>query len=255
MPKSSGRSFPRLAYGGKSAGSSNVAVMPSTPIGLSEHLSIFGNPQPYFYSLHHLKNQLSENELHGRGGAAFPLSRKLEGYETYRGQVVVVANGSEGEYLSHKDETLMMRHPNLVLDGLTILGTALDAKMGFVHIKASKTGPQTVIAAALAERKQIDPFKIEISTTAPDVGYISGTESAVISAINKQGGRPIYLPDRPISRGVRKRPTLIANVETLAHLALLARFGAGWFSSVGIGGDTGTRLLTITLPNGASDAN
>ncbi|MDA8270019.1 MAG: NADH-quinone oxidoreductase subunit F [Actinomycetota bacterium] len=249
MTKGPGRSFPRLAFGGRVVGSGNIAVMPSSTVLLSEHGSIFGSPQPYFFKLHHLKKQLSESELHGRGGAAFPLSRKLAGYEPYRGKLIVVANGSEGEYLSRKDEQLIARHPHLVLDGLSILGSALDSKAGYVHVKASKTSSQRILQQALSERKGLDPFRIEISLTAPDVGYVAGSESAVVSAINHQGGLPIYSPDRPMVRGVKKRPTLIANVETLAHLALLARFGSGWFSSIGSAGDSGTRLLTVSLPN------
>ena len=249
MTKGPARSFPRLAFGGRVVGSGNIALMPSSKVLLSEHGSVFGSPQPYFFNLHHLKKQLSENELHGRGGAAFPLSRKLAGYEPYRGKLIVVANGSEGEYLSRKDEQLIARHPHLVLDGLSILGSALDAKAGYVHVKASKTSSQRILQEALLERTGLDPFRIEISLTASEVGYVAGSESAVVSAINHQGGLPIYLPDRPMVRGVKKRPTLIANVETLAHLALLARFGSDWFSSIGSAGDSGTRLLTVSLPN------
>ncbi|MDA8081350.1 MAG: hypothetical protein M0Z96_07035 [Actinomycetota bacterium] len=249
MSSSSTTSFPRLSYGGKLA-SSNVAALPVESLTFSEHMAVFGSPEQYFHALHHLKTQLGENELHGRGGAAFPLSLKLAAYEAYRGKLIVVANGSEGEFLSHKDELLMVRHPNLILDGLAILGSALDAKAGYVHINALKRNPQEAMQSALSDRCGMDPFDIEISTTVPEVGYIAGAESAVISAINRQDGRPQYFPDRPILRGVKKRPTLIANVETLAQLALLARFGATWFSSVGSFGDLGTRLLTVTLANG-----
>ncbi|TAN29800.1 MAG: hypothetical protein EPN30_01800, partial [Actinomycetota bacterium] len=251
MPDDSKQSFPRLAYGGWTSASRTVAVMPAATISFSEHLSIFGNPEPYFPSIHHLKRLLDENELHGRGGAAFPLSQKLRGYERHIGEVVLIANGCEGEHLSHKDEMLINRHPHLVLDGLAILGSALRAKAGYVHLKASKTSLQSVVKKALAERTPLNPFKIEVSTSAPGIGYVAGAETAVISAINRQGGRPIYLPERPIVRGVKKQPTLIANVETLAHLALLARFGSRWFSSVGIAEDSGTRLLTTTLPDGS----
>lgn len=249
MSNGSKYSFPRLAYGG-TVGSRGVAVMPSATMSLTEHLAIFGKPDPYYHSLHHLKKQLEKSEIHGRGGAGFPLSRKIAGFENFQGKVIVVANGSEGEYLSHKDETLMIRHPHLVLDGLAMLSSAFDSRLAYVHLEVSKVRVRQAVEKALAERRGLDPMRIEITTTMPGVGYIAGSESAVISAINRQGGRPTYLPDRPILRGVRKRPTLIANVETLAQLALLARFGATWFTSIGYAGDSGTRLLTVSLPDG-----
>ncbi len=251
MSDNSRYSFPRLAYGGKVSSSNRIAAIPSSTIHFSEHVSVFGSVEPYLGKLHHLKTQLSENELLGRGGAAFPLSKKIAGYEKHRGKVVVVANGSEGEYLSRKDEALLARHPHLVLDGLSILGSALDAKMGFIHLKSSKEASIRIVQEAIAERRGVDPFRIEVSTTVAGVGYVAGSETAVISAINRQGGLPLYMPERPIVRGVRRRPTLMANVETLAHLALLARFGSHWFSSIGTENDSGTRLITLWLPSGS----
>ena len=46
--------------------------------------------------------------------------------------------------------------------------------------------------------------------------------------------------------GVRGRPTLVNNVETLAHMALIARFGPQWFSSVGDHDDPGSMLVTLS---------
>jgi NADH:ubiquinone oxidoreductase subunit F (NADH-binding) len=53
-------------------------------------------------------------------------------------------------------------------------------------------------------------------------------------------------PPRPAERGYRGRPTLVQNVETLAHIGLVARHGAGWFGEVGSASRPGTTLVTIS---------
>jgi NADH:ubiquinone oxidoreductase subunit F (NADH-binding) len=58
--------------------------------------------------------------------------------------------------------------------------------------------------------------------------------------------RPTLAPPRPFERGVERRPTLVQNVETLAHLAQIAAFGPNWFRQVGVADDAGTSLFTVT---------
>ena len=53
------------------------------------------------------------------------------------------------------------------------------------------------------------------------------------------------MPPRPFERGVDGAPTLVQNVETLAHIALIARHGADWFRSVGSPTQPGTALVTL----------
>ena len=77
-------------------------------------------------------------------------------------------------------------------------------------------------------------------------GYVTGEESAVVNWLNGGSPKPVFVPPRPYERGYRRRPTLILNSETLAQLALIARFGDGWFRDLGTAADPGSALVTIS---------
>ena len=70
--------------------------------------------------------------------------------------------------------------------------------------------------------------------------------TALIGALNGNAPLPTFVPPRPAERGAHRRPTLVLNVETLAHIALIARFGSQWFAAAGTPGAPGSALVTLT---------
>lgn len=177
--------------------------------------------------------------LPGRGGAAFPVARKLAAVQA-GGRGVVVANGAEGEPASSKDRALLAQAPHLVLDGLALAVRAVGATSA--HLYAPRDLLDGPIAAALRERRD----EVAVRTVEAAHTFVSGQSSAVVSAVD--GGPPVPTATPPAvhQRGVGGRPTLVQNVETLAQLALLARYGPDWFRELGTSEEPGTRLLTIS---------
>jgi NADH:ubiquinone oxidoreductase subunit F (NADH-binding) len=182
--------------------------------------------------------------LTGRGGAAFPTHRKLRAVAAGAGRAgsVVLANGAEGEPASGKDRVLLGYTPHLVLDGIQLAAEAVGAREAFLYLPPE---PALVHAVdgALRQRARLDLLPVQVRT-APHA-FLAGQETAAVAGVS---GRPALprLPVPPVyTAGVRRRPTLVQNVETLAQLALVARHGPQWFRERGTDSEPGTMLFTV----------
>lgn len=185
-----------------------------------------------------LLDEISASGLTGHGGAHFPTARKLA-LVAQTPETIVIANGAEGEPASSKDWVLLQQSPHLVLDGLAIVARITGARS--THLAAPQDLLDTVIGAAVRDR----PGRRVKLHAAPE-GFVTGQESAVAALVSGLPARPVTLTAPLMTRGITGRPTIVLNVETLAHIALIARLGASWFRSCGIRDDPGTRLVTIS---------
>jgi NADH:ubiquinone oxidoreductase subunit F (NADH-binding) len=153
----------------------------------------------------------------------------------------VVANGSESEPASRKDAVLLAGSPHLVIDGALVAAAAVGADEAVLYVKPSHARAWRSVGRAIAERAPGPALRLAAAGT----DYVSGQETAVIAHLNGKPGLPTTVPPRPFERGVRNRPTLICNVETLAHMALIARHGPDWFRALGSTSQPGTVLVTL----------
>jgi NADH:ubiquinone oxidoreductase subunit F (NADH-binding) len=160
----------------------------------------------------------------GRGGAGFPASVKWRAVAARsRGQAVVVVNGAEGEPQSKKDRVLMTTRPHLVLDGAYLAAHVLEARRVVLYVGERHEAARNAMLAALAARPEAD--RRITSIVAAPARYVAGAEAAAVHMINEGVATPTSLPPFVFERGVDGMPTLVQNVETLAHIALLARSG------------------------------
>ena len=208
--------------------------------GLASHLARFGGlPQGV-----DLIATVDRSGLRGRGGAAFPTAVKLAAVARGR-RPVVVANGTEGEPLSAKDKTLLITAPHLVLDGVALAARAVGAAEAVVCVERSATRVVGALDAAISERRAAGVDRLDVRLAATPSKYVVGEETALVHWLNGGDAKPTTAPPRPFERGIGGRSTLVQNVETLAHVALIARFGADWFRALGTPADPGTALVTI----------
>ena len=209
------------------------------PVSLAAHLARYG-PPPSFgpgqwgqRARQALIAEVGRAGLTGRGGAGFPTARKLaavarQGVLPGGRAPVVIANGTEGEPASAKDKVLMATSPQLVLDGAALAAELTGASEAIIVVHRAV---REIIDDAAAERRhaRFDRVRIKVRTAADR--FTGGEASAVVHWIERGIATPTATPPRLAERGLAWAPTLVQNVETLAHIALIARYGAAWFRS------------------------
>jgi NADH:ubiquinone oxidoreductase subunit F (NADH-binding) len=209
------------------------------PLRLDAHAATHG-PLP---SARGLVELVSASGLRGRGGGGFPAGRKLAAVAGARRRPVVVANGAEGEPVSFKDKLLLRRAPHLVLDGAALAAAAVGAREVVVALDRSAGEEIGVVSDALDERRDRGlGWRLALVPT----GFVTGEETALLSALEGRDPKPTFTPPRPFERGLRGAPTLVQNVETLAHVALVARYGPDWFRALGTANEPGSALFTVS---------
>jgi len=207
---------------------------------LAQHGARFG-PLPTPAHSDELIGVLDEAGLLGRGGAGFPTGRKMAAITGRR--PVVIANGAEGEPASDKDAVLLQHAPHLILDGLAAVAAALGSRETHLYAGASAL---PAIRHALQERRATGWGGPTVHLSEAPETFIAGEESAVINRITGRAAVPVDRVVRITDSGLRGRPTLVQNVETLAHVALIARYGPRWFRSIGTPAEPGTMLVTLS---------
>ncbi len=220
------------------------------PVDLDGHLRIHGElPHERRHRRREpaLIGQLDHAGLRGHGGASFPIARKLRAVGASRGRPIVVVNAAEGEPASLKDRTLCQLAPHLLLDGAQLVAEAIGAAEAIVCICETAPDSAEIVAAAIAERGSSQGRVPMLLSIVPS-GYVSGQESALVSHLSGGAAIPRFTPPMPFEQGVRRRPTLINNAETLAHVALIARHGPAWFRELGTPSQPGSALVTLSGP-------
>ena len=214
------------------------------PTGLADHLATYGalplvpGDRP---SREALIAQVDRAGLTGRGGAAFPTAIKLSAVAASHRPPVVVANGTEGEPASAKDKVLLARSPHLVLDGVETATALVGAAEGIV---VAHPAVAELVETAVLERRRAGIERASLRVIRAAERFVGGEASAVVHWIARGVPTPTHTPPRLSERGLHHRPTLVQNVETLAHLALVVRFGSSWFREVGTAAEPGTMLVT-----------
>ncbi|HYM49549.1 MAG TPA: NADH-ubiquinone oxidoreductase-F iron-sulfur binding region domain-containing protein [Candidatus Limnocylindrales bacterium] len=222
-----------------SAGIVLPSIGPAQAEDLAAHLAHYG-PMPMSSPAD--VALIEASGLRGRGGAGFPTGVKWHAVAARAaGRGVVLVNGVEADPSSEKDRMLLTYRPHLVLDGAIMAARAVGASEVVVAVNRQAVDAHQAIRAAIPERRE----RLAIDLIDAPSRYVAGEETALVHFVNGGPARPTVTPPRPFDRGVRGRPTLVQNAETLAWAALIARHGDGWFRELGSSAAPGAMMVTV----------
>src|ERR671931_453153 len=171
--------------------------------------------------------ELKASGITGYGGAGFPTGTKWEAVAKESAPRYVVVNADEGEPGTIKDRYLMELRPHLVLEGALIAMDFAKAREGFIYLREEYATARERLTQAIDEFRAaglLDGRSLELVVGAG--AYICGEETAMLESMEGRRGMPRLKPPFPSQFGYLGRPTLINNVETLAHVPAILR--GGW---------------------------
>jgi NADH-quinone oxidoreductase subunit F len=224
-------------------------------------------------------DEVKKSVLRGRGGAGFPCGLKWtflpklktdeQGKEEDPGQRYLAVNADESEPGTFKDRLLLDFDPHLMLEGIAIACYACRIKTAFVFIRGEYHHQADVLEQAVkeayangifgkqgllngAQTGRGGSFAVDCYVHRGAGAYICGEETGLLEALEGKRGWPRIKPPFPAIKGLFGKPTIINNVETLAHVPSIIEHGADWFMKQGVASTVGgppsygTKLMGVS---------
>jgi NADH-quinone oxidoreductase subunit F len=194
--------------------------------------------------------EISNASLRGRGGAGFPMGRKLSlvpPADKREGPAYVVANADESEPGAFKDREIIRRVPHRFLEGCLIAAHAIQAEAVFIYIRGEYLAEALVLDAAIEEARRAGLFdKVKVVLHRGAGAYICGEESALLESLEGSRGQPRPRPPFPPVAGLYMQPTLINNVQTIASVPAIMELGAERYAELGVASAPGTVVYSLS---------
>ena len=167
----------------------------------------------------------------------------------------MICNGDEGDPGAYMDRSLLEGNPHSVVEGMIIAGFAIGASRGLFYIRAEyplaiervqKAIDACYKTGLLGKNILGSGFDYDLEIRYGAGAFVCGEETALIASIEGNRGTPRPKPPFPATKGLWGKPTAINNVETLANVPYIMTKGGKWYSSMGSGKSTGTKVFAMT---------
>ena len=193
--------------------------------------------------------EVKKSNLRGLGGAGFPTGMKwgtVPSKKDRQAPHYLVANADESEPGCYKDRVLMERNPHALIEGMLIVGRAIDADGYIIFIRGEYAQAARILDAAISEAKKAKLLDRDILIMKGANAYISGCDTALLETMEGKKAWPRQPPPFPTVAGLMNCPTVVNNVETLMMAAAVLQDGSGAFAKLGVPKSGGSIVYSIS---------
>jgi NADH-quinone oxidoreductase subunit F len=200
-------------------------------------------------------SNLIDAGIRGRGGAGFPMGRKVSFLPHGDMDKYLVCNADESEPGTFKDREIMQKSPHMLIEGVLITSWAAGTSRTFIYIRGEYAHQADILEAAIAEARDAGYIGERILGSDHSVSlvlhrgagaYICGEETGLLDSLEGKRGNPRLKPPFPAIEGLYHGPTLINNVETLATVPAIIRMGGQEYAKLGTETSTGTKVVSVS---------
>jgi NADH:ubiquinone oxidoreductase subunit F (NADH-binding) len=200
--------------------------------------------------------EIERSGLRGRGGAGFPTATKWRAAASHPiGERLLVANLDEGDPGVFGDRFIVEDDPFCLLEGMIIAGYAIGARRAWIYVRKEYPRALRSLRDAITATREAGLLRgpmfgdgdtrLDIQLVEGRGGYVCGEETSLLNSI--AGARPVVVPRPPhcAERGLYGMPTVVNNVETLACIPWILRYGGSTYARMGFSKSRGTKLLSL----------
>jgi NADH-quinone oxidoreductase subunit F len=200
-------------------------------------------------------DELLASSIRGRGGAGFPMGRKVSFLPKGDMDKYLVCNADESEPGTFKDRELMQKSPHMLIEGIVIASYAGGIDRAFIYIRGEYSYQADILDAAIEEARAAGYVGERILGSEHTLSlvlhrgagaYICGEETGLLDSLEGKRGNPRLKPPFPAIEGLYDGPTLINNVETLATIPHIIAMGGAEYAKIGTETSTGTKLVSVS---------
>jgi NADH-quinone oxidoreductase subunit F len=199
---------------------------------------------------------LKDSALRGRGGAGFPTGVKWGFIPQGDGKPhYLVVNADESEPGACKDMPTLLNNPHALIEGIVITCYAIRAERAFIYVRGEVLHVIRRLLHAVAEAREAgyigtkilgSDLNVDVVVHAGAGAYICGEETALLDSLEGFRGQPRLKPPFPAVAGLYACPTVVNNVESIATVPYILRYGAAEFARFGTEKSKGFGLFSLS---------